>query len=69
MIVLKISMLEGRSTSQKSNLIRRLTAAAALHFGHESSEVRVIITEIPKTNWGSSGISIAEREGGQNATH
>lgn len=67
MIVLKLSMLEGRTARQKSNLIQRLSAAAAQHFGREISEVRVIITEISRANWGSGGISIAERDGGQNA--
>ena len=68
MIVLKISMLEGRTTDQRARLIRRLTEAAARHFQQEASSVRVIISEIPRTNWGSGGITIAERDGGQHAT-
>lgn len=55
MLVLKVTMLEGRTQEQKSELIRRLTEAAARHLNEPASEIRVIIYEVPPTNWGAGG--------------
>lgn len=65
MIVLKLTIVEGRSAEQKARVLRRISEAAARHFGRDLAEVRLLITEIPKTNWGIGGISMAEREGEQ----
>ena len=63
MIVLKVTIVEGRSVAQRAALIRRLSVAAMRHFGRPLAEVRVLITEIPRANWGIGGVSMAEREG------
>lgn len=65
MILLKLTIVEGRTAEQKARVIRRISEAAARHFGRDLDEVRLLITEIPKTNWGIAGRSMAEREGGQ----
>lgn len=64
MLLLKVTMLEGRTTEQRATLIRRLTEAAARHFDYPSSEIRVVIYEVAREAWGSGGQTIAEREGG-----
>lgn len=65
MLLLKITMLEGRTTGQKAELIRRLTASAARHLGWPAEEIRVIIYEVGRDEWGSGGRTMAEREGGE----
>lgn len=65
MIVLRLTMVEGRSAEQKARVIERVSAAAARHFGRVPGEVRLLIVEIPKANWGIGGTSMAAREGGQ----
>ena len=62
MLVLKVTIIEGRTEEQKAELIRRLTVAAGLYLNEPSEEVRVIIYEVPSTNWGVGGITLAKRE-------
>jgi 4-oxalocrotonate tautomerase len=58
MLVLKLTMLEGRSAEQKQALVERLTAAAAKHFEEHADDIRIIIYEVPPTNWGAGGVTI-----------
>ncbi|RMF78710.1 MAG: 4-oxalocrotonate tautomerase [Chloroflexi bacterium] len=62
MLVLKVTMLEGRTPAQKSALINRLTQAAVRHLDADPDDVRVMIYEIPATNWGAGGVSLAEKQ-------
>ncbi len=62
MLVIKVSMLEGRTDEQKALLIRRLSEAAARHFGVPLDEVRLLIYDLPKVNWGAGGVTMAARE-------
>ena len=61
MLLLKVTILQGRTEAQKAQLIERLTAAAELYLNETSADVRVIIYEVPPTNWGTGGITIAEQ--------
>ena len=61
MLVLKITMLEGRSEEKKAELIQRLTQSAAQHLNEPAESIRILIYEIPPTDWGAGGITIAER--------
>jgi len=61
MLVLKVSMLEGRSAEQKADLIRRLTESAAQHLGEPADSIRVLINEMSPQNWGAGGITIEMR--------
>ncbi len=62
MLVIKLSMLEGRTAEQKEALIRRLSEAAAEELGWPLEEVRVVVYEISKEEWGIAGSSVAKRE-------
>uniref|UniRef100_UPI000DD7AF51 tautomerase family protein n=1 Tax=Thermogemmatispora tikiterensis TaxID=1825093 RepID=UPI000DD7AF51 len=62
MLVLKVTIMEGRSEEQKERLIRLLSEAAGRELGYPVEEVRVIIYEVPKRNWGIGGRSAASRE-------
>jgi 4-oxalocrotonate tautomerase len=61
MLVLKVTILQGRTDVQKAQLIERLTAAAELYLDEPTADVRVIIYEVPPTNWGAGGVTIAEQ--------
>jgi 4-oxalocrotonate tautomerase len=63
MLVLKVTIMEGRSVEQKERLIRQLSEAAGRELGYPMEEVRVIIYEVPRGNWGIGGRSAASREG------
>jgi len=62
MLTLKVTILEGRTEAQKRDLIRRLTAAAELYLNEPAADIRVIIYEVPPTNWGAGGSTLAQRE-------
>lgn len=62
MLVVKLIMMEGRTSEQKEALIRRLSEAAAGELGCPLEEVRVVIYEVSKNEWGIGGKSVAKRE-------
>jgi len=68
MLVVRVTMVEGRTAEQRAVLMERLSACAARHFGLPLEEVRLVIYEIPKTHWGVGGWSLAEREEASHGT-
>jgi 4-oxalocrotonate tautomerase len=64
MIVLRITMMRGRTDEQKERLIERLTAAAHDHLGVDAAAVRVTIVEVGAQDWGIGGASVAARSRG-----
>lgn len=65
MIVVKLTMMEGRTVDQKAELVRRLTEAAARHFGADAREIRVVVYEVPATNWATGGTLMSELRKGR----
>jgi 4-oxalocrotonate tautomerase len=61
MIFLKITMLIGRTVEQKTKLIEQLTQAVQRHLEEPLEDVRVIIYDIPATDWGVGGIPLTQR--------
>lgn len=61
MLVLKVSMMEGRSVEQREQLIRRLSESAARNLGWALEDIRVIIYEIPREDWGIAGLPATRR--------
>lgn len=62
MLIIKTTMMEGRTSEQKEALIRRLSETAADELGWPLEEVRVVIYEVSKNDWGIAGESVAKRE-------
>ena len=62
MLLLKVTMLEGRTAEKKAEVIRRLTDAAARHFNEPTADIRIIIYDVTKEDWGAGGITVKERE-------
>jgi 4-oxalocrotonate tautomerase len=61
-LVIKTTMMEGRTAEQKEALIRRISEAAAKELGWPLEEVRAVIYEVSKEDWGIAGSSAAKRE-------
>ena len=53
----QISMLEGRTEDQKRAVIEKVTQALIDAIGVPAESVRVVIQDVPKTNWGIGGVS------------
>ena len=62
MFVIKVTMMAGRTAEQKAELIRQLSDAAARRLDWPMDDVRVIIYEVSKDEWGIAGRAVAERE-------
>lgn len=53
----QINILEGRTEEQKRAVIEKVTQALMDALGAPQQSVRVMINEVPKTNWGIGGVS------------
>jgi 4-oxalocrotonate tautomerase len=58
--IIQVSLIEGRSDEKKAALIHALTEAAHESIGAPRESVRVIINEIPKTQFGIGGKTAKE---------
>lgn len=63
MAIIHVEMLEGRSVEQKRRLAAELTDAIVRCCGATRSAVRVVIADVPATNWSSGGELVADRDG------
>jgi len=63
MLVMKLTLLEGRSKEKKQILARRLTQAAARHLGERAETIRLILYEVPRAHWMVGGVSLEEPDG------
>lgn len=56
----QIYLIEGRTDEQKRAVIEKVTAALHEAVGAPVENVRVWITEVPKTQWGIAGKTAAD---------
>jgi len=56
MPVIQITMNEGRSIEQKRELVKVLTRETARILDAKEENMRILIYEISKENWGNGGI-------------
>ena len=61
MPVIRVEMWEGRTTDQKRELVEVLSKETARITGCEIASVYVIIENIKKENWGTSGQLCSEK--------
>ncbi len=55
-----IYIMEGRTVEQKRAIIEKVTQALHEAVGAPKENVRVVIQEVLKTNWGIAGVSAAD---------
>jgi len=63
MVVLKVTLLEGRSLEKKRELVQRLTEMASRCLGEPAEEIRVILYEVRKDQWAVGGAFLSDKEG------
>lgn len=61
MPVIRVEMWEGRSVEQKRELVEVLSKETARIAGCGVESVYVIITDVPKENWGAGGQLCSEK--------
>jgi 4-oxalocrotonate tautomerase len=62
-VVLRVTLLEGRPLDKKRELVRRLTEMAARVLGEPEGEVRVILYEVRRDQWAVGGVLFTDKEG------
>lgn len=59
---IQVTIAEGREPEKVEQLISDLTATVSAVLDAPKENVRVLITEVPKTHWGIAGQSISKRK-------
>ena len=60
MPIINISILEGRSEEKITDLIRNVTVTVSETLDAPEENIRVIVTEVPKTRWAVGGKTMKE---------
>ena len=62
MPIIRVDMMEGRTPEMKERFIAAVCEAAVKELNVRPEQVRVVLSEYPKTNWGIGGKSVAQLE-------
>jgi 4-oxalocrotonate tautomerase len=62
MPLVQISMVHGRTPEQIRNLIRQVTNSVSDSLAAPIESVKVIVTEVAPTHWGSGELTMAEKK-------
>ncbi|WKA59974.1 4-oxalocrotonate tautomerase [Planococcus shenhongbingii] len=57
---IQVSIIEGRSKEKIAEVIQKITETVSETLDAPAENVRVLVTEIPKTHWGKAGKPIAK---------
>ncbi len=63
MPIINIQIAQGRTEEQIKELIQNLTNTTSETLGAPKQNVRVIVTEVPKTHWGIGGTAMSDIPG------
>ena len=62
MPIIDVTLLEGRPTTVKAELIRELTDAAEKVLGVPRDSIRVLLRELPPEHWAVGGRPLSEED-------
>lgn len=57
---IQVSIIEGRSKEKIAEVIENITKTVSETLDAPVENIRVLVTEIPKTHWGKAGKPISE---------
>lgn len=60
MPIVNIQILEGRPEEKVKELIHNVTETVSATLGAPKENVRILVSEVPKTHWGIGGISVSD---------
>ena len=58
---IQVSIIEGRSKEKVAEVIQNITQTVSETLDAPVENIRVLVTEIPKTHWGKAGKPISEQ--------
>ncbi|MFC0295943.1 MULTISPECIES: 4-oxalocrotonate tautomerase [Geobacillus] len=62
MPIVHIHLLEGRPREKITEVIREVTDTISAVLGSPKENVRVIVSEVPKSHWGVAGIPMSDQQ-------
>lgn len=62
MPIIEVHLIEGRSVEQKREFVEEVTAVACRCLNARPEQVRVILSEMPRTNYAIAGTLIADKD-------
>lgn len=62
MPIINVQMMEGRPPEKVAEVIQNITNTVSETLNAPKENIRVIVTEIPKTHWGIAGTPASERK-------
>ncbi|MBO0961081.1 4-oxalocrotonate tautomerase [Neobacillus sp. MM2021_6] len=60
MPIINVQMMEGRPKEKVAELIRNVTNTVAETLDAPKENIRVLVTEFPKTHWGIAGETVGK---------
>lgn len=60
--IIQVNLIEGRQPEKIKALIENITDTVVETLDAPRESVRVLVTELPKTNWGIAGVPASERK-------
>jgi 4-oxalocrotonate tautomerase len=63
MPIVNIQLLQGRPEEKVKEVIENVTETMVQTLGVKKENVRVIVTEIPKSHWGIGGVPVSDMSG------
>ncbi|MEH7480122.1 4-oxalocrotonate tautomerase [Bacillus sp. OV166] len=61
MPIVNIQIMEGRPEAKVKELIHNVTEVVSSTLDAPKQNVRVLVSEVPKTHWGIGGIAVSDR--------
>ena len=61
MPIVNIQILQGRPEEKVKELIRNVTNTICETLDSPRENVRILVTEVPKTHWGIGGVPVSEK--------
>lgn len=61
MPIIHVHILEGRTKEKIAEVIHNITNTVAKTLDAPTENIRVLVTEVPKTHWGSAGTPMSEK--------
>lgn len=63
MPIINVQILEGRPPEKVEELIENLTDTVVKTLDAPRENIRVLVSEVPKTHWGIGGVSVKQLRG------
>ncbi|MBS4208320.1 4-oxalocrotonate tautomerase [Bacillus sp. FJAT-50079] len=60
MPIIHVQLIEGRPKEKVAEVIHNITKTVSETLDAPAENIRVLVTEIPKTHWGKAGTPISE---------